>query len=113
MEPSGVTFSPRSHHSPSGARRARLAVPAVLAAVMVTAGCQAPSATNAPSGGASAPSSGSPSAAPTTAPSLGDSGLFHIVGNGPVIARDVVPGRNAILPAAVTATDDGTYHAWI
>jgi hypothetical protein len=76
---------------------------------MLVAGCQAPAATTGPSSA----SSGSPSAGPTTAPTLAEAGLFRVVGDAPVIARGIVPERSAILPAAVTAADDGTYHAWI
>lgn len=110
MEPSGVTLSPRFDRSIRRARRARRAA---IVAVLVVAGCQAPAATTAPSTGASTPSGESPSTAPTTTPTAADSGLFRIVGDAPVIARGIVPDRGAILPAAVTAADDGTYHAWI
>jgi hypothetical protein len=111
MEPSGVTLSPRSRFDRS-LRRARRARGAAIAVVLVVAGCQAP-AVSGPTAGASTAASGSPSAAPTTTPTLADSGLFRIVGDGPVIARDIVPDRGAILPAAVTAADDGSYHAWV
>ena len=107
MEPSGVTLPPRSNRSP---RRASLAA---IAAVIVVAGCQAPAATSGPTEGPSAPRGGAPTAAATAAPSVADAGLFRIVGDAPIIARGMFPDRGAVLPAAVTAAADGTYHAWV
>ena len=107
MEPSGVTSSPRSNPS---LRRARLAA---IAAVIVVAGCQAPNASTGPTAGPTATSSGAPTSGQTAAPSAPDAGLFRIVGDAPVIARGMFPDRGAILPAAVTAADDGTFHAWV
>jgi hypothetical protein len=99
MEPSGVTFSLR-----------RAALTLLIGAL---GACQGPAATSTPDSGTSPASTAAASAAPTVEPSAASPGLFHIVGDAPVIARTIVPNRGAILPAAVTAADDGTYHAWI
>ncbi len=101
MEPSGVTLSPR-----------RGLVAAFLLASI--AACQSPAAsapTTAPAS-AAAPSH-APTEAPSKAPTPGLTGLFHLVGEGPVIPRTAFPDRGAVLPAAVTVAADGTYHAWV
>ena len=101
MEPSGVTPSPRR------------AVAAALLLASVVA-CQAPAAsapaTPPPSAAASFPGQ---TVAPTAEPTAGANGLFHVVGSGPVIPRTTFPGRGAVLPAAITVAEDGSYHAWV
>lgn len=110
MEPSGVTPSPRIRRSLRRASRSAIAA----AVAVAVAGCQAPAATTGPTAGATSSSTGTPATpAATSGPSAADAGLFRIVGDAPVIARTILPNRGAILPAAVTAAGDGTYHAWV
>jgi hypothetical protein len=102
MEPSGVNLSLRHL--------------AVVVLIGVVAGCQAPAATTEPTAGATgtpATPTIAPTASPTTVQPTDEPGLFRVVGEAPVIPRTIAPNRGAILPAAITAADDGTYHAWI
>jgi hypothetical protein len=99
MEPSGVTPTLR-----------RVALTLLIGAL---GACEGPAATDAPTPATSPDSTAGASVAPSVAPSAAAPGLFHVVGDAPVIPRAIVPNRGAILPAAVTAADDGTYHAWI
>ncbi|MEO5703526.1 MAG: hypothetical protein ABIZ52_05995 [Candidatus Limnocylindrales bacterium] len=101
MEPSGVNLFPRH---------------ALVAALMLTliAGCQSPGASTpiTPTASAAAPSS-APTNAPTDAPTPGLTGLFHIVGDAPVVARTAFPNRGAVLPSAISVAEDRTFHAWV
>ena len=104
MEPPGVSLSPRSF-----LRRV-----SIVATLPVVAACQAPAATSTPAATAgSAASPPRPTAAASTAPSVGRGGLFHVVGDEPVISRSSFPDRGAVLPAAIMLDAEGRYHAWV
>jgi hypothetical protein len=97
MEPPGATVFRRS---------------LVICAAFALVACagppgSTPSGVSSPSPGATE-AVGSRSAGATSAP-----GLFRLVGAEPVIARATFEGRGAVLPAAITRAEDGTYHAWV
>jgi hypothetical protein len=102
MEPSGVDLSTIS--TPASKR-----VRGILAAMTAALVACSPAASSSPVPAAT--TGASPGAVASTAPTTGARAIFHIAGEAPVIARSIVPDREAILPAAV-AVDGDTYHAW-
>lgn len=106
MEPSGVEFSTIPSSTASRGSAVSLGAALVVVALMACSPAASPSAAPGATTGAS-PVAGSPE------PTAGSRAIFHIAGEGPVIDRQIVPDRGAILPGAVTVGPDGTYHAWI